>query len=177
MVLSTGNRASANLPVTVKYVLQHMPLKYKAHNKKDQKNLKAQEIMWVYLEKKKWTNIHGEKKYSSVNAGKLPATTKWMEKIGKRWHFLLEQEVIVSFLVENTAGKHRAPFQLDMVFPFHLRLLAGFSITDHLSLFLCFYTLFFIPCPSPQCWCAQAVLNINVSGSLYTGDQIFFKLY
>lgn len=40
----TGNRASANLPVIVKYVLQHMSLKYKAHNKKDQKILKAQEI-------------------------------------------------------------------------------------------------------------------------------------
>lgn len=41
----TGNRTSANLPVIVKYVLQHMSLNYKTQNKKDQKNLRAQEIM------------------------------------------------------------------------------------------------------------------------------------
>lgn len=41
----TGNRAFANLPVIVKYVLQHMSLKYKVKNKKYQKNLKAQEII------------------------------------------------------------------------------------------------------------------------------------
>lgn len=175
MALSTGNRSSANLPVTVKSVLHHVSLKYKAHSKKDQKNLKAQEIMWVYLENKKmWSNIHGEKKYSSINAGNFPATTMGMEKIGKWWHFLLEQEVIVSFLVENTAGMHRAPFQLDMAFLFLLRLLAGFSITEHLPLFLhpVFYSLSIstvLTCPGSN--------NTNVSGTLYTDNQIFLKLY
>lgn len=79
----------------------------------------------------------------------------------------------MSFLVENTAGKHRAPFQLDMAFLFHPRLLAGFSITEHLPLFLHpdFYSLSIstvLMCPGSN--------NTNVSDSLYTDDQIFLKL-
>lgn len=56
-----------------------MSPKSKTHNKKDQKKIEGPGNN-VSGTRKMWTNISGEKKYSSINAGKLLAATVGMKK-------------------------------------------------------------------------------------------------
>lgn len=66
-----------------------------------------------------WANKAGEKKCSAIDAGKLLAVT--MEKKKQECDGVLSKsrDSFLSCLVVSTAGKHGAPFQLDMVFLFH----------------------------------------------------------
>lgn len=59
---------------------------------------------------KMWTNISGEKKYSTINAGKLLAVTVEMKKKCRNVMAFSQRargnSLFPSCLVENTAGKH-----------------------------------------------------------------------